>query len=103
MTAAWAIQAGSAAGQVCAANAHVVDNGCAGCSTSIQYTCESIDDVCEGCQYQVTATITCFSGGQIWTGSAELECGGKYERRYGGCGAGPAWGGFTCDCGDCPQ
>jgi hypothetical protein len=75
---------------VCEATPTVTDHGCPGCQTDIVLVCDSVPGECEGCTYDVWASITCPPTIQVVTGQDELECGGKYERQFGGCGTGPA-------------
>ncbi|MCB9508315.1 MAG: hypothetical protein H6697_11710 [Myxococcales bacterium] len=90
-------------GQECEPNPTVIDNGCAGCSTNIDFMCETLGGECDGCSWTVNASITCTPPIiQTWVGGASLQCGDKYEYRFGGCGSG-AWGGVVCDCIDCPE
>lgn len=89
--------------QECEPNPSELDNGCAGCTTLIIFMCDTVGGECDGCEWQVTATISCGPTIQTTVGGADVECGGKYERRFGGCGSGPAWGSIVCKCEECPE
>ena len=95
-------------GQVqCDAEGSQLDLGCTGCSTFIMFSCDTItgEDPCLGCHYSLFASLTCVPTVKTWTGSSDVACSGKYERRFGGCGGpggGSAWGGVVCDCQACP-
>jgi hypothetical protein len=82
----------AASAQACEPIPNVTDNGCTGCTTTITLTCESLGADCLGCHYEVFASIACPPTVHVVTGDANIECGGKFERRFGGCGSGPAWG-----------
>lgn len=89
--------------QSCKADPTEVDLGCSGCTTTIMLSCESLGEECEGCEWGFSASLTCFPVVQNWNATGELECGDKFEYRFGGCGTGGAvWGGVVCKCLDCP-
>lgn len=90
----------------CSASKQEVVVGCPGCySTTVFIMCDSVDGNCEGCAYTFYASLNCPGVPPIIEASSgDLECDGKFEKRFGGCGiSGSAFGGVVCDCGSCPE
>ncbi|MCH7708799.1 MAG: hypothetical protein IH884_09925, partial [Myxococcales bacterium] len=82
-------------GGICTGTGDIVNNGCPGCTTTITLACSDGAVDCQPCTYSWTASLSCPPVQQNGSGMGQVECGGKFERRFGGCGTGPAWGGVV--------